>query len=75
MCVCVCVFEKKIKILLDFVILTVYFSIAFISNDIRWGQGNSREGKGYPLQYSVLENSLDCINPWGRKEFHRTEQL
>ena len=23
------------------------------------------EGKGYPLQYSGLENSMDCINPWG----------
>ena len=21
------------------------------------------EGKGYPLQYSVLENSMDCILP------------
>ena len=26
------------------------------------------EGKGYPLQYSGLENSMDCISPWGRKE-------
>ena len=26
------------------------------------GLGNSRgEGKGYPLQYSGLENSIDCI--------------
>ena len=25
------------------------------------------EGKGYPLQYSGLENSMDCI-PWGCKE-------
>ena len=24
------------------------------------------EGKGYPLQYSDLENSMDCIySPWG----------
>ena len=22
------------------------------------------EGKGYPLQYSGLENSMDCIVPW-----------
>ena len=29
------------------------------------------EGKGYPLQYSVLENSMD--NPWGRKESDMTE--
>ena len=28
------------------------------------GLGRSpREGKGYPLQYSGLENSMDCIVP------------
>ena len=26
------------------------------------------EGKGYPLQYSGLENSTDCIVQWGHKE-------
>ena len=31
------------------------------------------EGKGYPLQYSGLENSMDC--PWGRKESDLTERL
>ena len=31
------------------------------------------EGKGYPLQYSGLENSMD--SPWGCKELDRTEQL
>ena len=31
------------------------------------------EGKGYPLQYSGLENSMDY--PWGRKESDTTEQL
>ena len=30
-------------------------------------------GKGYPLQYSGLENSMDY--PWGRKESNLTEQL
>ena len=25
------------------------------------------DGKGYPLQYSGLENSVDC-SPWGCKE-------
>ena len=25
------------------------------------------EGKGYPLLYSGLENSMDCIVPWGGK--------
>ena len=32
------------------------------------------EGKGYPLQYSGLENSMDC-SPWGPKELEMTEQL
>ena len=30
-------------------------------------------GKGYPLQYSGLENSMDC--PWGCKESDTTESL
>ena len=32
------------------------------------------EGKVYPLQYSGLENSMDC-SPWGHKESDRTERL
>ena len=32
------------------------------------------EGKGYPLQYSGLENSLD-YSPWGCKELDMTERL
>ena len=32
------------------------------------------EGKGYPLQYSGLENSMDC-SPWGRKEWDTTERF
>ena len=31
------------------------------------------EGKGYPLQYSGLENSMD--SPWSRKESDTTERL
>ena len=31
------------------------------------------EGKGYPLQYFGLENSMD--SPWGCKELDTTEQL
>ena len=31
------------------------------------------EGKGYPLQYSCLENSMD--SPWCCKEVDTTEQL
>ena len=32
------------------------------------------EGKGYPLQYSGLENSMNC-SPWGHKEPDTTERL
>ena len=32
------------------------------------------EWKGYPLQYSGLENSMDC-SLWGCKELDKTEQL
>ena len=31
------------------------------------------EGKGYPLQYSGLENSIDD-SPWGHKESDTTER-
>ena len=33
------------------------------------------DGKGYPLPYSGLENSLDCIVHGGRKESDTTERL
>ena len=33
-----------------------------------------RDKKGYPFQYSGLENSMDC-SPWGRKESDSTERL
>ena len=32
------------------------------------------EGKGYPLHYSGLENSMD-YSPWGRKELDTTERF
>ena len=35
---------------------------------------SSGEGKGYALQYSGLEYSMD-YSPWGRKEADTTEQL
>ena len=35
---------------------------------------SSEEGKGYPLQYSGLENSMDYV-AWGHKELNTTEQL
>ena len=33
------------------------------------------EGKGYPLQYSSLENSMDCIVHVRHKESDTTERL
>ena len=34
------------------------------------------EGNSYPLQYSGLENSKDCVvSPWGHKELDMTRQL
>ena len=33
------------------------------------------EGKGYPLQYSGLENSMDCRVYGGSKELDMTERL
>ena len=40
------------------------------------GSGRSPgEGTGYPLQYSGLENSMDCIySPWHCKEWDTTER-
>ena len=34
---------------------------------------SSGKGKGYSLQYSGLENSMD--SPWGHKESDTTDQL
>ena len=40
------------------------------------GSGRSpEEGKGYLLQYSGLENSIDLCSPWGHKESDTTEQV
>ena len=37
-------------------------------------EGPLEKGKGYPLQSSGLEKSMDC-SPWGRKESDRTERF
>ena len=38
------------------------------------GLGRSdRKGKGYPLQYSGLETSMDLYSPWCHKESDMTE--
>ena len=40
------------------------------------GLGRSfTEGNSYPLQYSYLENSMDCIVHGGHKESDTTERL
>ena len=36
---------------------------------------SSGEGKGYPFQYSGLENSMDCIVHGGHEESDTTERL
>ena len=41
---------------------------------IPWLGRSPGEGQGYPLQYSGLENPMDC-SPWGCKESDTTEQL
>ena len=46
--------------------------------DLGWipGLGQSPgKGKGYTLQYSGLENSMDCVAPGITKELDTTEQL
>ena len=38
------------------------------------GRSAGKEGIGYSLQYSGLENSMDCMySPWGHKESATTE--
>ena len=40
------------------------------------GSGRSSgEGIGYPLQYSGLQNSINCMSPWGHTELDTTERL
>ena len=37
-----------------------------------------REGPGYPLQYSCMENPMDrgdCRSPWGHNELDTTDRL
>ena len=51
---------------------------ACYSGDMGWipGLGKSPgEGNGYPLQYSLLEISMDSYRPWGCKESDTTERL
>ena len=49
---------------------------------ISWLGRSPGKRNSYPLQYSGLEHSMDCIvhgvglcSPWGRKELDTTEQL
>ena len=42
---------------------------------IPWLGRSPGERKGYPLQYSGLQNSMDCISTWGRKKLDTTKAL
>ena len=51
---------------------------SFIMEDMGSNPGLRRapgEGKGYPLQYSGLENSMGCIVHGGHKELDTAEQV
>ena len=69
----------KIKSFLDYTVIKKIYESACNVGDLGLilGMGRSPgEGKGYPLQYFGLKNSMDSIiNPWGRKELDMTEQL
>ena len=44
----------------------------YFSKNVIWGRFPG-EGKGYPLQYSSLENSMDWIVYWvAKSDFHST---
>ena len=50
---------------------------AYNEGDVGSSPGLGRspgEGKGYPLQYTGLENSMD-YSPWGRNELDTAERL
>ena len=51
--------------------------LAKINLKLHGSGSSSREGNGYPLQCSCLENSMepDGDSPWSRKELDTTEQL
>ena len=69
MCVCVCVCMTSL-------VAQMVKVSAYKAGDpgLIPGLGRSPgEGKGYPLQYSGLENSVDSL--WSRKESDMTERL
>ena len=49
-------------------------NVGYLGSVPRFGRSPG-EGNSYPLQYSDLENPMDCIVPWGHKELDMTEQL
>ena len=67
------------------VVVWTFFGIAFLwdestsnAGDLSLILGLERspgEGKGYLVQYSGLENSMDCIVLWSHKEWDMTEWL
>ena len=62
------------KVVFELVFSSVDKESAFSEGDLGWIPGLGRfprEGKGYPLQYSGLENSMD-YSLWGHKAKIRT---
>ena len=72
-----CSIKKQISIYLGFPCDSAGKESAFNVGDLGSIPGLGRSpggGKGYPLQHSGLENSMD-YSPWGHKESNTTEQL
>ena len=66
---------SRIISVLTWLVENMYFASVQGDLDSIPGLGSSPgEGKGYPLQYSGLENSMDCI-VHGFKELDTIEQL
>ena len=70
------IYPKKTKTLTGFPGASAGEESACGVGDLGWIPGLGRfprEGKGYPLQYSGLENSMDYIVHGGHKESDMTE--
>ena len=66
---------SRIISVLTWLVVNMYFASMQGDLDSIPGLGSSPwEGKGYPLQYSGLENSMNCV-VHGCKELDTTEQL
>ena len=69
--------ESKVKLWVAQSCMTLWSHGCSLPGDLGLIPGLGRspgEGKGYPLQYSDLEGSMDCTS-WGRSESDTTERL